>query len=29
LLQIIGFTNDPRGAKIRYKLVVAQREDGK
>jgi hypothetical protein len=29
LLQITGFTENPRGVKIRYKLVRAKRDDGK
>ena len=27
LLQIIGFSDNPRGVKIRYKLVLAHRDE--
>jgi hypothetical protein len=29
LLQITGFTDNPRGVKIRYKMVLPQRDEGK
>jgi predicted Ser/Thr protein kinase len=29
LLQIIGFSDNPRGVRIRYKLVLPQRDEGK
>jgi hypothetical protein len=29
VLQITGFTDNPRGVKIRYKLVLPQRDEGK
>jgi hypothetical protein len=29
LLQITGFTDNPRGVKIRYKLVLPRTDEGK
>ena len=29
VLQVIGFTDNPRGVKLRYKLILARRDEGK